>query len=190
MLTGRSTSLIIFMLTVLCFGSLASAQAPKRIDIRSVTIEHRVNWDTSIVLIKAVDEDGIELTYGGQANYILNLYECRPCSMPTSFGTNNFNNFQLDFGQDTHGNFSLLTGQSDLLTIPATILRKPATFSRTGAASFQAKFAYSDLHGLLAYDDDVELSGTYTAEFGHVPIYDGHRISFHKIFYDLRQPVN
>lgn len=78
-----------------------------------------------------------------------------------------------------------MNGQFNLI-----FLRKPAYFTRTGTASFKAKFRFSDITGLIAYDDDVDLVGTYSAEFGHVPAFDGHRISFHKIFYDLSQPAN
>jgi hypothetical protein len=177
---------------VLLFGvGVSRAATPIRVDIKRVTIEHGANWDATIIRVTAVTESGAEVIYGGQGSYFLNVLEsCQPCSMPTSFVTDSFQPGNLNFGQDTHGSFELLAGQSDPVTVPATILRKPSVFFRTGAASFKAKFTYSDLHGLIAYDDDVDLVGTYSIEFAHQPFWNGHRISFHRFFFDLQQPAN
>lgn len=188
------TRYVLFPLVAVWFFGLAEARAavPMRIDIKSVTIERNAIWTASLIKIKALDDAGVEVNYSGLANYILpNLYDCRPCNMPTSFDTNAFNGFQLDFGQDRHAAFALLEGQADPLTVPATVLRKPQTFFRVGQASFKAKFTYRETNGdVITYDDDVELVGTYSAEFGHVPVFDGRRISFHRIFFDLRVPSN
>jgi hypothetical protein len=188
----RLTLCALFCVGCIGWGSVRAA-TPKRVDIQRVTLERQLTWDATLIRVTALDDEGATVTYSGLANYILpTLYDCHYCSMPTSFNTNAFNSFQLDFasGQDRSGVFSFLEGESDPITVPATILRKPAYFTRTGTASFKAKFTFSDITGLVAYDDDVDLVGTYSVEFGHVLAFDGHRIVFHKILYDLRQPEN
>lgn len=77
------------------------------------------------------------------------------------------------------------------MTLPATILRKPRQFTRTGAARLTGKLEFEGLNGIIVMvDHEVVLQGSYVIEFSNDYSRDGRNVSFRRITYTLDQVVN
>jgi hypothetical protein len=167
----------------------ASAGEAQRIDVKRLTFEYRFGWGNTAFRVEAVDEAGAPVTFSGLGSYYVPFDDCAPCSIPFTFSTDSMHGFYLDFGQENHGEWQILSGHSEPLVLPPTIRRKPEHFSRTGTAEVHAKFAYKHQNEVLAYDDDVVLIGGYQADFGNANYLDGRKFNFYRIVYTLTQPA-
>lgn len=191
-LAGSRAFMLAFAgLFLLCPAAVTQA-APLRIDIQSVTIEAKSNWLQPTVSIVALDEAGNQVTYGGAGSFVVSLVGLGPVPLPRTVSTNFLHGNQVGYGSVTRwAYFTLTEGHSDPITLYPTTPRKPETFIRTGAAGCRGKFEYYvEFQGLVAYDDDVVLEGSYQAFLSNRNYMDGRKIELTRMLYVLTKPEN
>ena len=157
---------------VLIFISIeCPAQTPVSINVTSLTI----NKPYILMPQMAMAVEGLPAPlqspitgYGG--GLIFSLEGCRPCFLGATFSTSfnsesSFYGFNISgYGDNKRVKFTL-TSNSPAVTLPPSLRLKNRFVSRTVPAVIKGKIEIYEGNTLLAIDDEVDLSGTVTAEF-------------------------
>lgn len=184
---------IIFLaLAYLLSAHIADAQKPEIIDVQSYEINRRVHWTTAKFIMKARNSNGQIVEYIGTGNYVVSpLLSCNPCNLPNTFSSNGF--FSLPFGFrfiagfDTPVDFHVTDVSAEPIILHPTILRKRQLIVRKGAVTVKGRIEVWSSGMLLAVDNSIDLSGSYSAEFVPVNNADGRKVAFSIISYTLNQ---
>jgi hypothetical protein len=161
--------IISLVFAVLIFVSLvARAQTPVEIDVTSLTIS-KVYLQRPYASLSATGLPApFESAVAGWGNgTIAPLEYCNPCLLGDSLATT-FNQNTAFWSFSLGGEKSLrlyLTGTSPDVVLAPRIRLKNKNFSLDVPAEAVGKVSIYDGSTLLAYDDEVNLSGTLTTEF-------------------------
>lgn len=137
----------------------------------------------------------------GNGGGILNTLEsCRPCYLGSSFltgfgwdpGANFINGFQIGgFTGDSKQVRFYLTSASPRVALNPLLRIKNRIVSLTAPAEIHGKIEIYDGNRLVAYDDDVSLTGTLKAEFSQYRAYspngDRRGFDFRNVTYSYSQ---
>ena len=152
----------------------AFSQNAVQIDVTSLTISKPYISSAQITLTANNLPQPYQSPLTGNGGGVLfSLEGCRPCylgaSLPTSFGWD-AGNFFSGFNISGYGNDKLvrfyLTGTSPPASLSPAIRLKDRDVTLTGAANILGKLEIYAGNTLIAYDNEVNLTGVFKAEFG------------------------
>lgn len=183
---------VIFLILGLLFSAQMIRAQPEVIDVQSYEIHKKVYWTVAKFVMKARDSSGSLVEYVGTGNYLVSpLMSCNPCNLPNVFSSNGFftEPFGVTFvaGFDTPVQFHVTEVEAAPIVLRPTILRKKQLIVREGAVNVKGRIEVREQNTIIAVDNDVYLTGTYSAEFKPVNNADGRKISFAIINYYLSQ---
>lgn len=176
--------------SIIVFGMAANGATPLRIDIQSVTIEARTVWLQPAVRIVALDEAQNQVTYSGAGSFVVSMIGAGPFSISRTISTDCLRGTQVGYSSAVSwGFFTITEGHSDPIGLFATTPRKPESFIRTGSAGLRGRFEYwTEQQGLVAFDDDVVLEGSYQAFLSNRNFMDGRNVELTRMLYTLKKP--
>lgn len=181
-----------FTLALLFLTQMISAQQPETIDVKTYTIYKEANWTSAYFVLTAVNSSGETVTYSGAGNYIAYpMMSCSPCNMPNTFSSNGF--FSESFGVsynwafDSSARLYVTSVETEPIVLSPTILRKRQKITKEGAVSVRGRFEVNVPGRIVAFDNDVNLTGTYSATFNQVNYLPGRKIFYTGISYNLKQ---
>jgi hypothetical protein len=179
-------------LALLLSTQMISAQQPEVIDVKTYTIYKEFSWSSAHFVMTAENSSGSLVTYSGTGNYTIgSLMNCSPCNMPNTFSSNGF--FSESFGVsynwafDSPVQFRITSVEAEPIVLRPTILRKKRRFNVDGSVSVRGKIEIRAPGTILAVDNDVNLAGTYSAQFTPLNFLDGRKIQYTKINYTLNK---
>lgn len=190
----------IFLLVVIVSVSVRTifSQKPVPIDVTSLTISKPYILSSQIVMTAT----GLPTPYqsplsGNGGGAIYSLEGCRPCFLSSILDTgfnsdaNYFYGFNIaGYGNDKQVRFHLRNISSPVVLAP-TIRLKYSTVFLNAPANIQGKLEIFDGNTLIAFDNDVQLTGTLKAEFSQfwMTTSNGYRraFDFRKIVYSYSQ---
>jgi hypothetical protein len=179
---------IVFLILGLIFSAHAiSAQQPESIDVKSYTIYKEANWTDAQFTLTATNSSGATVTYSGTGNYTIgSLMSCSPCNMPNTFSSNGFfSAVSFNWAFDSPVQFQIASVESAPIVLRPTVLRKKQRFNVDGAVAIRGRIEIRTPGGITAVDNDVNLTGNYSAEFLQNYFLDGRRVQYSKINYNL-----
>lgn len=170
-------------------------QEPQQIDVRTITLSYHAFNTDSITRVEGVNEANQPIIYGGRSNYqLLMLFSCNPCRIPNTFNTNGFGGtsnvtFGFSWAFDREAYLYLSEIEIEPLVLPATILRKPRLFSRSGAVRLKGKLEVIGINNtLVAVDHEIALEGRYKVDFSNDYVTDQRSVNFNNFAITLDRP--
>ncbi len=191
----NSIVLAIIALFLICSAnSTVSAQTnPEQIDVKSLRIVHYANiesfatitWLNSAQTFSSLDErTGYQLAFMNTVIYF-----------PATLNSNGFgSSVSVGFsGSDFRARFYVTSADSSPIVLRPTILRKKEVVKISGTTDVRGRVEVVDQRTLpyrvIAVDNDVRLTGNYTAEFTQGRPRAQRSVRYQSIVYDLKQDL-
>lgn len=182
--------LILTAFIILTFGIELNAQKPATIDVLSMKITYDSQFPEPVTSLVTVDPMLVETVYTGRGGPGLAVAACEPCHLPNQFASS-FGNFGFRWSSniDNVVGFNIKKIVSDEIILYPMTPRKPEFFTVTGNTTIIGNIEVRDASGIIAADDEVELTGSFTARFRNENHLDGRKVTLKEIVYTVQKAV-